>query len=234
MESDYTRCQSCGCPILQRTSDRYHGLCKNCGMASEARKQIREQRSRRRRLVPICEEDWLRVSPNGTLEDEANALGSCLYLLSVSSQQVVLDWTEVGCSQSRTAESFEQIAHYLQSHLIVAEEETICDFLSKNCKPYPISPLLTSPEQFVPITNAQLSHIFRDDTDAGWDRFRLLFPRSSGCVSFSRIGFNHDITQALAYAGKQVDSLIGHGTYWLLKRSQDKWEESENTMAWIS
>ena len=69
------------------------------------------------------------MSSNGTLADEANALGSCLTLLGVGLQQVVLDRTEVELARSNTADEFEKIAHYLQSHLMLAEEETICGIL---------------------------------------------------------------------------------------------------------
>lgn len=232
MESIYAKCDSCGCRILPRTYDRNNGVCKPCGWKAEARKREGELKARQRQIVAIREEEWLRMSPNGGLADEANALRMCLPLLGVGPQQVVREMTDGGPLDPNRTEELEQIAYHLQSHLISLERETICDFVSKNRTSNPASPLVTSSGEFILISNAQLTRLFRDEV--GWDRFYELYPHSAGILEFSRIGLNADVTQALVCAGTQIGRLMGRGTYWVLEKSGDGWHVADSKMAWIS
>jgi len=129
-------------------------------------------------------------------------------------------------------EARERRARNLRSNLKGLQEETLSDFLAKNEQQHSVAPALTLDGQLLPVSEEDLRHIFRDNK--GWDRFRALYPYSSGTVEFSRVGFNRTLTQALVYAGKQVDWRMGHGGYWLYARSGNRWVESGYTEAWVS
>jgi hypothetical protein len=172
------------------------------------------------------------MSRNGTLADESAVLRECLRAIGIGRQQVVASMTRLGRIGPASKEELDQTASYLREGLEGVEEETLADFLAKNRDCHPVAPDLTLDGQLVCVSDEQLQHIFRDNE--GWERFRERFPESTGTLDFSRVGFNSDLTQALVYAGVQVDWLMGQGAYGLYTRTEGGWAQSASVMAWIS
>jgi hypothetical protein len=172
------------------------------------------------------------MSVNGTLADEADVLRLCLSRIGSSSKQVVQDHTYLGLTEPSSAEALERTANYLRTNLKGLREETLADFLEKNREPHPVAPPLTLEGQLLPMSDADISHIFRDDK--GWTRFREMYPLSAGTIGFSRVGFDRSLTQAIVYAGIQVDWTAGRGTYTLFAKTDEGWTESATTVSWIS
>ena len=180
---------------------------------------------------PTLIEDYA-VILNGTLADEAEILRLCLSELGIGSKQVVHAYTTLGLARASSPEELEQTGRSLRTNLKRLDEETLDDFLAKNKEPHLVAPALILGGQLIPVTDEQLREVFRDNN--GWQRFRELYPESMGNVSFSRVGFNIALTQALVYAGQQVDWLMGHGAYWLLQKKENRWKKAGSAMAWIS
>ncbi len=111
-------------------------------------------------------------------------------------------------------------------------DDTLADYLAKNRSAHPVEPGLVLDRQLICVSSEELQDIFCDRD--GWQRFRQRYPRSSGIVEYSCIGFNVQVTQALVYAGQQQDWLMGYGAYRLYWRWSDRWVESSRLLAWIS
>ena len=56
----------------------------------------------------------------------------------------------------------------------------------------------------------------------------------AGLIEFSRVGFNHDHTEALVYVAYYAGSLDGSGDYCLLRKVGGKWVFISSSMVWIS
>lgn len=68
----------------------------------------------------------------------------------------------------------------------------------------------------------------------GWERYRATFPRSSGIITLSRVGFGEGGNQALAKYGELVNPTMGRGDYFTLRRDESGWSIVGRAWAWIS
>jgi len=66
-----------------------------------------------------------------------------------------------------------------------------------------------------------------------WDLFRATFPRGS-LICVSRVGFNHEHTQAFLYAESSLAPLSGRGFYVLLSYDDVAWKIDEIVLTWMS
>ena len=67
----------------------------------------------------------------------------------------------------------------------------------------------------------------------GAGSFQERFPRSYGYLTFSRIGFNRDLTEALFYT-EHVCGLCGEGKYVYMRKLNGKWIVRGESSTWIS
>ena len=68
----------------------------------------------------------------------------------------------------------------------------------------------------------------------GWTLFYNRYPDAPGIITFSRVGFNEAIDQALCYVGFQSQLLSGAGYYFLLKKVNGNWVVDQQVMTWVS
>ena len=66
-----------------------------------------------------------------------------------------------------------------------------------------------------------------------WDEFYERYPKSNGIMTFSRVGFNSQLDEALVYIGIQSSSKDGAGYYVFLEKLGDGWTVGETTIAWV-
>ena len=140
---------------------------------------------------------------NGTIADEQEVLTACLDGPHLVRRQVVRSMTRSGLQ----APADERMLSYLRENLEGLDEETLGDFLQKNREQHPIEPDLNPGGRLVCVGEEEFEQIFRDQD--GWARFRREFPGSNGTLRFSRVGLDRDLTQAMLYAGQQLDWNIG-------------------------
>jgi hypothetical protein len=96
---------------------------------------------------------------------------------------------------------------------------------------HPINPYLKFKLSHILITDAEIDQIFRN---GGWEEFYRLYPNSRGLVSFSRVGFNRNETQALLYFEHWYGEDAGEGYLVLLKKTQGEWKQIAQTNVWTS
>jgi hypothetical protein len=162
-----------------------------------------------------------------TIADESAVLRVCLAAMRIGPKQVVRSMTSLKILD----EELERTVASLRWSFKELEERTLADFVAKNRCAHPVAGLI-SDGQLICMNEEDLEAVFRDD--AGWERFRAMYPESAGTVEFSRVGFNSQRTQALVYAGMQLDWLVGDGTYRLYSKVDDAWVESSRSLAWVS
>lgn len=112
--------------------------------------------------------------------------------------------------------------------------DTIQDFLEKSCTMGPISTTFHTdlPRTF---TAAESVH-FR-----GWPiendesrSFEELFPGAPGIISFSHVGFNSSLREAIVSTAFVCGGLCGTGWRYILRKNQGRWEVVEKFMVWVS
>ena len=114
------------------------------------------------------------------------------------------------------------------------KRDTYEDFWAKNAEP---KVLTLSEAAFRPVrlvTKEEVDRIFgnRDELD-GWASFRKAFPRSSGIIRLSAVGFSRDGEQALLYFSTSTDWLEGLGSYYLLARTETGWKIAAESRVWM-
>jgi hypothetical protein len=70
--------------------------------------------------------------------------------------------------------------------------------------------------------------------EGGWEDFYKKYPKSSGYITFSRVGFNQDQTKAIFFKDSYCGSLCGSGDYVLFIKSNGKWKVSNIFNCWVS
>lgn len=73
-----------------------------------------------------------------------------------------------------------------------------------------------------------------DGCEAGWARYREAHPNATGIMGVSRVGINHDRTQALVYLGGQGACLAGGGSLYELEKFKGRWKVVQVVRLWIS
>ncbi len=166
---------------------------------------------------------------NGTIADEREVLEICLGHLYVSAGQVVRSLTLSGL---RGEVDEARMLSYLRENLAGLGEETLSDFVAKNCERHPIQPDFDPDGRLTCLSDKEFHDVFRDGE--GWERFRRMFPDSDGTLRFSRVGLDRGVTQALIYAGQQFDWNVGSGGYRLFSKTDGSWTEIGKVGVWIS
>ena len=67
-----------------------------------------------------------------------------------------------------------------------------------------------------------------------WPAFYKQFPHSQGLLTFSRVGFSADGTQAFFYYGNQCEGLCGVGGYVIMQKQGNSWEVDREIAMWVS
>jgi hypothetical protein len=75
---------------------------------------------------------------------------------------------------------------------------------------------------------------YSDDGFGWWDTFHKKNPLASGVITFSSIGYDEDLNQALVYVEYYCGSLCATGKYFSLEQKDGAWRIMHEHMRWIS
>jgi hypothetical protein len=109
-------------------------------------------------------------------------------------------------------------------------QEIIDDFVAKNAKSCQLTNSLDIKLKYTLIPKEKIKPI----TGLPSDEFYRQFPDSGGYIALSRIGFNANSDQALAYMQHVCGGLCGSGHYLLLAKNKGGWVVQKKFMAWVS
>ena len=77
------------------------------------------------------------------------------------------------------------------------------------------------------IINSETIHLpFNNKAKDGWQMFRSRYPKSTGFVIFSAVGFNNDKTQAVVFTGSSCGWLCGAWSFHLMEKTNGKWHQA--------
>ena len=126
-----------------------------------------------------------------------------------------------------------QTLNYVLQNMHNVASATLDSFKSRNITPQILRPDMQLGEPYTLLSQSARNRIFGQN-QSGWDIFYNRYPQAPGITTFSRVGFNAGLDQALVYMGTQSNWLAGAGYYILLKKVNGSWSIEQQVMIWIS
>lgn len=113
-------------------------------------------------------------------------------------------------------------------------KETVDDLRAKNKETHRFTRRFDIKRQYILVSEKEIDDIFKKG-GGWWEEFYRRYPETRGFVTFSRVGFNVDKTQALVYQSHSCGGLCGGGGYVLLVKVNGVWT-SKGTVGpvWVS
>ena len=109
----------------------------------------------------------------------------------------------------------------------------MADFLRQNDSPARLEGPFDSALNVNLLSNQDYDRFFGTG-GTSWERFYSVYPKATGVIECSRIGFSVDGTQALVYIGRVSHLLAGKGHVVLLERSSGNWRVRRVEGTWMS
>ncbi len=106
--------------------------------------------------------------------------------------------------------------------------DTMHNFLEKSCTAGPLSQTFRTdlPRTFVPAGSLRF--------DGGPKSFQELFPGASGIISFSYVGFDSTLREAIVSTAHFCGGLCGTGSRYVLRKRWGRWEAVNKRVVWVS
>jgi hypothetical protein len=120
---------------------------------------------------------------------------------------------------------------YIRQELPSLLDETLNDYKHKNKEQSSLKDSFKLKIKHVLISEEEIKQTIKD---AGWKDFYEKYPESGGLISFSRVGFDSRMTQALVYFEHWCGGLCGSGNYILLRKEGESWKVVSVSRAWDS
>ncbi|HEY6331136.1 MAG TPA: hypothetical protein VI756_17545 [Blastocatellia bacterium] len=111
--------------------------------------------------------------------------------------------------------------------------ETVEDYIDKGRGSRQIELRSMPGVEFVLLDQSIIATFFQRGPD-GWTDLKAKYPGIGGIFTFSRVGFNHEMNQALVYAGWSCGPLCGHGDFFFLEKHAGAWTIKKQYSLWIS
>lgn len=117
----------------------------------------------------------------------------------------------------------------------LASPQLVADFIAKNQAEQSLNAIFNGHPEITLLSQEELYQIFATPgLEAGWKEFYARYPKASGTISVSMIGYDRSHTHALLMAGMQSAPLAGYGEFLLMEKVGENWQVIKNVMAWIS
>jgi hypothetical protein len=169
------------------------------------------------------------LTPDAVMEEERVYAALVKALFSSSSILVIMDQTQtsvLGLADETTYQHVEGSLKHLSA-------DTMQNFRSNNVASQTLRASMVLSVQYILFSQKERQDLFQIN-QSGWDIFYNRYPDAPGIITFSIVGFNKTLDQALVYLGIQSNWLAGAGTFYLLKKVDGKWVIDEQVMSWIS
>jgi hypothetical protein len=112
-------------------------------------------------------------------------------------------------------------------------QSVVDDYKAKNAQPAAVENKfkVSSPVTLIPAR--EVDQIFGEG-GGWWQAFYKKYPKSSGLVTFSNVGFNHEMTYALVDVSHSCGGLCGSGGLVLLVKKDGNWIKEKDLISWVS
>ena len=130
-------------------------------------------------------------------------------------------------------DSTAQTLDYVLQNMHDVDSETVASFRDRNATSQPLRPDMQLGDPYVLLSQAGKNQIFSQN-QSGWEIFYNRYPQAPGITTFSRVGFNTPLDQALVYMGTQSNWQVGTGYYILLRKVNGSWMINQQVTIWES
>jgi hypothetical protein len=139
---------------------------------------------------------------------------------------------DTATSATGVEDTAQTLAYVLQNmHGLAAE--TLASFKARNISAQVLRQDMQLGGPYTLLSQTARNQIFSQN-QSGWDIFYNRYPQAPGITTFSQVGFNTSLDQALVYMGTQSNWLVGAGYYYLLKKVEGIWSINQQVMIWVS
>jgi hypothetical protein len=124
-----------------------------------------------------------------------------------------------------------QTASSLQNKIPTLKQTTIDAFREVNKQQASVRRSFHPAFDYELVNSIQLDSIFKN---GDWPAYYQRFPGSPGILTFSRVGFSADGTQALFYLNNRCGGLCGTGRYVVMEKRNRRWMVETEIEMWVS
>jgi hypothetical protein len=189
-------------------------------------------------IPPICRSEGTAVfnacaQPN-MREIEEYAVYSTLliqlYKGGHSDRVLIRDHTSVGSFEYKSRPA---VLDEIRQQIPRMRDETLFSFLDANEYSHPFDNRLRLPgaSRFV---DAQQIEGYFSEGGGGWQAFNRDYPHWGGFITFSKVGFNRDMDQALIYFSSVCGDTCGAGEFVFLVKEGAVWRIKGTAVSWVS
>ena len=145
------------------------------------------------------------------------------------SELIVILGETVPSNSGRSSEE-----EFLQKNLgDLIEEDTFTNYQTNNRNPHDFDPDNCLGLEYVRLTDDERRQIF--ERGDGWSQLEVQHPGASRVLmTFSKVGFNSNRSQALTFVQSFGDFGAGNGLYVLFAKSDGIWSIQRKIPAWVS
>lgn len=129
--------------------------------------------------------------------------------------------------------TWEKQAESLRKRASILQQSTLNSYRRVNTNPVFLRRSLHSSVDYQFVSAAQLEPIFCYHCGF-WPAYYKQFPGSQGLLTFSRVGFSADGTQAFFYYSNRCEGLCGWGDYVIMERHNGPWVIRQEIEMWVS
>ncbi|MBI4751385.1 MAG: hypothetical protein HY774_23140 [Acidobacteria bacterium] len=168
-----------------------------------------------------------------SLEEEYSVYTAILnrYLSPTSNVQVLV-LRDFAQTETESKKQLHDRVKFVSQNLPALEKKTASNFKKQNRKPFPLQERFTLSVPVHLISDEEFRQLVPSAAD--WSGFYKAYPGSPGLLTFSRVGFNRDLTQAVVYLSQVAGPLGGEGVFVLLQKENGVWTPTEEITVWIS
>jgi hypothetical protein len=127
----------------------------------------------------------------------------------------------------------ELTSNLVKSLRSLALQKTIDNYFDRNKQSEILRERFVTVRKYKLISPEEVKRYFREG-GGGWDAFYRKYPKSTGLISLSRVGFNTAGNQAVVYVERDCGLLCGTGTYYSLAKKDGKWAVVQEYERWVS
>ncbi len=128
---------------------------------------------------------------------------------------------------------WEKEAESLRKKASLLQQSTLDTYREVNTKPAFLRRSLHPSVDYQLVSSAQLEPIFCHHCGF-WPAYYKQFPGSQGLLTFSRVGFSADGTQAFFYYSNRCEGLCGTGDYVIMEKHDGHWAVQQEIGMWVS
>ncbi len=176
----------------------------------------------------------LKPAPSKDSDNETQVYSAILNERYVDTTKYVGEKAKLLLIADETSPSIERFQEYRKDMRLVSQN-TLNDYQSKNEQSYKLSKKFDIGVKYLFIDAQEMNRLVVIKVGIpDWNRFYAKYPDAAGVISFSRIGFNQEFTEALVLVGRGCGRGCGEGAFLFLTKVDGIWKVKDSYGGWMS